>query len=150
MMTTVITWKYFSFDWLAGKSLDRCSGWDEVVTTDKINYATLDLASVVPFSTGFIRILIRFRSSTFSCRWRFGFVQAFNEKRIFTTRLPLFIFFSSNSSEFKVRIRVECGETRRRRKKGFAFFDRTLSRDARHFNLIWNLYHALVFWHQTF
>lgn len=30
------------------------------VLTDKINYAMLDLALVIPFSIGFIRILIRF------------------------------------------------------------------------------------------
>lgn len=78
MMTTVITWKYiFSMrakTWSCEKLLwigTCCKGVRregvEGILTDKINYAMLDLAVVIPFSIGFIRILIRFCIHSSSC-----------------------------------------------------------------------------------
>lgn len=49
--------------------------------TDKINYAMLDLAVVILFSIGFIRILIRFCSRFSPHGFGFCFVLAFTQNK---------------------------------------------------------------------
>ena len=122
---------FFSLPWLlkAGKrrtwrgdmrresDVDMCGGVKEEVWTDKINYATLDLAFVIPFSIGLIRILlIRFcfsfptLGSPFSsfflyCCWGSSFVPAFNEKDFHKFSA---CFHYEIHTEFKIRFRLKC------------------------------------------
>lgn len=154
-MTTVIAWKYFCSwrrSWrLANEAWRRVMrvGWGDL--TDKINYAMLDLAEVILFSIGFIRILIRFCALFPTPGFRFCFVPDFtqNKNRSFAWS----VVYGKKFAGFKPRIRSE-----RDWEKGQIFLILSLNlllswkgvqkpylKGTELFNLISNLYHAL-FW----
>lgn len=126
MMTTVITWKYiFSMrakTWSCEKLLwigTCCKGVRregvEGILTDKINYAMLDLAVVIPFSIGFIRILIRFCIHSSSC---FSAAKDSTSCRLSRLKGFFFIFLLAFMAVYEETFRKRTVDRCRLKKKG--------------------------------
>lgn len=153
MMTTVITWKYSSFDWWkAGKRGMKKDDLRDGVEAkeERVEWPWLTklimLRSTLPyssFSIGFIRILIRFCFSAFfpHC-WRFGFVPARFERDFY--KLPADP--SSRSSGMWGPSWICCGKRLSHVLR--LFLRRRRRRTA--FNFIPNFHHAIVPRHSTF